>query len=203
MNEKHYKQYSNELLKIVELYDEINKTNLIASGSGWDDGLNLYSSDATNRWNLLVDNGAGDMFRIAYNNSEKLRVQTDGEVFTIGTGKAGSDFRAPIFYDSNNTSFYLNPDGTSNLSTLSTDTNEGIFNNQRRNHSTYTNFNDTGLRAGINYLQQGTNGPTGTASHQWYGWRLGLGGDYGTQTGSSGHYAQEWYIARKGQGGNI
>jgi len=110
--------------------------------------------------------------------------------------------RPKIVYDYDNTGFYLNPNGTSNLSTLSTDTNEGIFNNQRRNHGTTQNFNDTSLRAGINYLQQGTNGPTGTASHQWYGWRLGLGGDYGTQTGSSGHYAQEWYIARKGQGGN-
>jgi hypothetical protein len=79
---------------------------------------------------------------------------------------------------------------------------EGIFNNQRRNHQTQTNFNDTSLRAGVNYLQGGTNGPTNTSGHQWYGFRMGLGADYGTQTGSSGHYAQEWFVARKGQGGN-
>jgi hypothetical protein len=118
------------------------------------------------------------------------------------TSNWSTNLYAPIFYDSNNTAFYVDPNGTSNLSTLSTGTNEGIFNNQRRNHSTTQNFNDTALRAGINYLQQGTNGPTGTANHQWYGWRLGLGGEYGTQTGSSGHYAQEWYIARKSEGGN-
>lgn len=87
----------------------IRKTNLVASGSGWDDGLNLYSSDASNRWNLLVDDGASDMFRIAYNNSEKFRIQTDGEVFTLGTGQAGSDFRAPIFYDSNDTNYFIDP----------------------------------------------------------------------------------------------
>jgi hypothetical protein len=128
--------------------------------------------------------------------SWSLRIDNSGNTF------ATASHRAPQFYDSNNTAYYVDPNATSNLSTLSTDTNEGIFNNQRRNHGTAVNFNDTALRAGINYLQQGTNGPTGTADHQWYGWRLGLGGEYGTQTGSSGHYAQEWYIARKGQGGN-
>ena len=125
-----------------------------------------------------------------------LRVRNNVAVYSTGYIYAG------LYYDSDNTGFYVNPSGTSNLSTLSTDTNEGIFNNQRRNHSTTQNFNDTSLRAGINYLQQGTNGPTGTANHQWYGWRLGLGGEYGTQTGSSNHYAQEWYIARKSTGGN-
>jgi len=96
---------------------QIRKTNLIASGSGWDDGLNLYSSDASNRWNVLVDNGTGDYLRFAYNNSEKLRLQTDGEVFTIGTGKAGSDFRAPAFYHSGNTSYYVSPgNGTNGIS---------------------------------------------------------------------------------------
>jgi len=79
---------------------------------------------------------------------------------------------------------------------------EKVFNNQGRNHSTQTNFNDTSLRAGVNYLQGGTNGPTGSSSHQWYGFRLGLGNDYGTQTGQSGHYASELYWARAGQGGS-
>ena len=89
----------------------IRKTNLIASGSAWDDGLNLYSSDATNRWNLLVDDGAADAFRIAYNNSEALNINTSRNV------TAAVDFRAPIFYD-NNTAYYFNGDGTTNLLNL-------------------------------------------------------------------------------------
>jgi hypothetical protein len=39
-----------------------------------------------------------------------------------GTGFASSDFRAPIFYDSENTGFYLDPNGTSNLNQLTTNT---------------------------------------------------------------------------------
>jgi len=88
------------------------------------------------------------------------------------------------------------------VSVASVGTVENIFNNQTRNHTTQNNFNDTSLRAGVNYFQGGTNGPTDTSGHQWYGFRMGLGNDYGTQTGSSSHYAQEWYIARKNQGGN-
>jgi hypothetical protein len=87
----------------------IRKTNLIASGSGWDDCLNLYSSDQSNRWNLLVDDGAADAFRIAYNNSEALQINTSRNVTAI------VDFRAPIFYDSNNTAYNCNPDGRSAL----------------------------------------------------------------------------------------
>ena len=84
----------------------------------------------------------------------------------------------------------------------STGIGERLFNNQGRNHDTFIDFNSTAIRSGANYLQQGTNGPTGTASHQWYGFRLGLGADYGTVTGSSGHYASDLYWGRQSQGGN-
>ena len=90
----------------------IRRTDLIASGSGWDDGLNLYSSDQSNRWNFLVDDGASDMLRIAYNNSERLQFATGGAITAIG------DFRAPIFYDSNNTAYYVDPASTSYIATL-------------------------------------------------------------------------------------
>jgi hypothetical protein len=153
------------------------------------------STNANYGWWWFMDTNF-DMGFHADGASDRFTLTRQGEATVFAS------MSAPIYYDRNNTNFYVNPATTSNLSTLSTDTNEGIFNNQRRNHSTTVNFNDTSLRAGVNYLQQGSNGPTGTTSHQWYGWRLGLGGDYGTQTGSSGHYAQEWYVARKGQGGN-
>jgi hypothetical protein len=87
----------------------IRKTNIVASGSGWDDGLNLYSADGANRWNLLVDDGAGDSFRLAYNNSEALQINTSRNI------TASVDFRAPIFYDSSNTAYYVDPNSTSSM----------------------------------------------------------------------------------------
>jgi hypothetical protein len=61
---------------------------------------------------ILVDDGAADSFRIAYNNSEALNINTSRNV-TVNV-----DIRAPIFYDSNNTGFYLDPASTSNLNVL-------------------------------------------------------------------------------------
>jgi hypothetical protein len=101
----------------------IRKTNLIASGSAWDDGLNLYSSDATNRWNLLVDNGAGDIFRVAYNNSEALQINTSRNVIAL------VDFRAPIFRDSADpTNYYVDPASTSVLQDLNVYSNQATGN---------------------------------------------------------------------------
>lgn len=100
-------------------YNMYSRLNLYAPGSGWEDGLNLYSSDETNKWNLLVDNGASDQLRIAYNSSEKMRFETNGDITTLGVGYATNSFRAPTFYDSNNTNYYLNPYSNSQLQTLS------------------------------------------------------------------------------------
>jgi hypothetical protein len=61
------------------------KTNMTANGAGWDDHLNLYSSDATNRWNVLVDSGASNRLRFAYNNSEKFYINNDGSAVHAGT----------------------------------------------------------------------------------------------------------------------
>ena len=76
---------------------------------------------------------------------------------------------------------------------------ETLFNNQGHTHSSSTNFN-TEMPAGVHYMQQGTNGPTGTASHQFYGIKFGLGSDYGTTSGG-GQYSSQMYYPRAGQGG--
>jgi len=80
----------------------IRKTNLVASGTSWDDGLNLYSSDESNRWNLLVDNGASDYLRFAYNNSEDFRLQPDATI-------SYNSMYAPIYYDLDDSTYYTNP----------------------------------------------------------------------------------------------
>ena len=50
-----------------------------------------------------------------------LRNSNDSYNFIVndgGTASAGGDFRAPIFYDSNDTGYYLNPASTSNLNSV-------------------------------------------------------------------------------------
>jgi hypothetical protein len=98
----------------------IRKTSIVATGSGWDDGLNLYSADTINRWNVLVDDGATDSLRFAFNNTERFRIGSGGDVTSL------IDHRAPIFYDSNNTGYYLNPNGISSISQVYSD-NLSIF----------------------------------------------------------------------------
>jgi hypothetical protein len=51
-----------------------------ALSSAWTSHLNLISSDGTNEWNLLVDNGASDNLRFAFNASEKFAIQSSGDV---------------------------------------------------------------------------------------------------------------------------
>jgi hypothetical protein len=109
----------------------IRKTNIVAIGSGWDDGLNLYSSDVTNRWNLLVDDGASDSLRFAFNNTERFRIDTNGVVNSL------VEHRAPIFYDSNDTAFYLDP-ATSSFSSVLNGTirlQSGAFGTNSRSNS--------------------------------------------------------------------
>jgi hypothetical protein len=90
----------------------IRKTNLTCSGSGWDDGLNIYSSAGTNRWNFLTDSGASNAMRIAYNNSEAININTG--IYTTIYGST----RSPIFYDSDNTGYYSNPDSDSYINSI-------------------------------------------------------------------------------------
>lgn len=71
-----------------------------------------------------------------------------------------------------------------------------LFNNQAQSHSSSTNFN-TSMSAGVHYMQGGTNGPTGGTSHQFYGIKFGLGGDYS----SSSAYSSQMYYPRADQGG--
>ena len=69
-----------------------------------------------------------------------------------------------------------------------------IFNNKGRAHGAVNNFN-TAMTPGPNYLQGNTNGP-GSGNDQWYGLMFGLGSEYGTTTGTSGHYAAQMYFKR-------
>jgi len=123
---------------------------------------------------------------------------------------ATGDIRAPIYYDSNDTGYYVNPNSTSNFAGLTVSStitgnisgNSGsvggltpnqFFNNMGNGHSTYTDFNNV-PNFGAYYVQQGGSSPTGVSSHQWYGLTLGLGNDYPLSS-----YGSQFYYPRAAQ----
>jgi hypothetical protein len=59
---------------------------------------------------------------ISLNGDTNLNLSTpSGAVFFDTYGEANGSLRAPIFYDLNNTGYYLNPNGTSNVVTVNAD----------------------------------------------------------------------------------
>lgn len=127
-----------------------------------------------------------------------------------GNVTINTDIRSPIFYDSNNTAYYVDPASTSNLVGLTVaNTISGsitgnsasvaglvpaqFYNNMGNNHTTYTNFNSV-PGFGNYYLQNSTNGPTGIAGNQFYGFTLGLGNDYPLSL-----YGSQIYYPRRAQ----
>ena len=99
-----------------------------SDGSGWSyggrivevdegDGMNMaFDVNYTNSWTnnaMVVSGRSGRMGNVGIGTaspSQKLDVQ--------GTAYASYDFRAPIFYDSANTAYYVDPASTSNLNIL-------------------------------------------------------------------------------------
>jgi len=77
-----------------------------ASGSG--STVEFYN-DATKLGDIYIDPSKNIVFR---NASERMRITSGGSV------TANVDMRAPIFYDSNDTGYYLNPASTSNLNAV-------------------------------------------------------------------------------------
>lgn len=70
-----------------------------------------------NMYGLGYEYGSGYDHHLALRNNGTTysRLGFAGGMFLGGTGTAGSDWRAPIFYDSNDTGYYLDPNGSSNL----------------------------------------------------------------------------------------
>ena len=120
--------------------------------------------------------------------------------FTTDTARFIGNVRATIFYDIDNTAYYIDAAGTSNLNalTLASGSVLGaviIFNNMNQSHGTYTDANLVG-DFGFRYLQGATNGPAIPSATQYYGMTLGLGAEYGFAS-----YASQFYWPRQGTGG--
>jgi len=71
-----------------------------------------------NMYGLAYEYGSGYDHHLALKNNGTTysRFGFIGGAFIGGTATAGGDFRAPIFYDSNDTGFYIDPNSTSVLS---------------------------------------------------------------------------------------
>jgi len=95
---------------------------------------------------------------------------------TSGNGQAHTSWRAPIFYDSNNTSYYVNPDSTTSLRTVgswrsNSSTWDGEFAGKMQYHSNWWYIQTTNgvfIRnaSGANNITLSAAG-TGTANNDW------------------------------------
>jgi hypothetical protein len=84
--------------------------------------------------------------------------QTTGDVIVGRVGTAQQDFRAPIFYDSNNTGFYLDPNSTG---ISSNNAGGAVFRNIQISSASFTDTIQNVSSGGNIWLNYGHNGPVG------------------------------------------
>jgi hypothetical protein len=88
---------------IFRTYAADTRYNIRVTGG---DQFNAYLSDAATTLYLQYHGGSGGTLNVG---NGKFIVNTSGD------GTASASLRAPIFYDSDDTGFYVDPNGTSNL----------------------------------------------------------------------------------------
>jgi hypothetical protein len=87
----------------------------------WHTGIQIGASTAyggTRFFNNSINVGT-QIFSVGDGDNH---VRVNNNLYVTGTGQSSADFRAPIFYDSDNTSFYLNPASLSYVSSFQTAT---------------------------------------------------------------------------------
>ena len=68
----------------------------------------------SNRWYIVSNGNSNRIVQFRQNGSDRSYIQNDGRF--IGNVTAPNDARAPIFYDNNDTGYYIDPNSTSNSS---------------------------------------------------------------------------------------
>jgi hypothetical protein len=128
-------------------------------------------------------------------------------VNTSGVFQANGDFRAPIFYDSNDTGYYVNPNGTSQFSTINANASCSFTASSYCIYA-YGNGN-TGSNAGVglNVFSTGGNGAM-MAFHRggYYAVNMGLDSDNVFRIGGWSASANRWQLDMSGNGtyaGNV
>jgi hypothetical protein len=152
-------------------------------------------------WTESFGNTAtGIAFHISGNVGRFLEMRTNGLLYWNGTMVADTDFRAPIFYDSNNTAYYVDPASTSNLVGLT------VANTISGTISSVSATTSTGIQtnyvAGINTTTPGQttygiafSGSSSTDNAQGitWGWS-GTAAQAGIYVQSSGSYGTKMYF---------
>jgi hypothetical protein len=200
-------------------------------------GIQFTSAGSNERWSLGYCSGSDFNFRITQNQG----MRTDGsgnndgwgtERFIINTSgniTAAVDFRAPIFYDSNDTGYYINPNSDARLYALvvgySTSSAPGVFRVAAGHGDTSIRLTAQGLGSGNSPTMQwwvsepnvtwdwggfgynvtndgGSPGGFGRVNTSWgqaY-MRFSTGGElYFYNTNTSGSRTQSLYLAPGGQ----
>ena len=86
-------------------------TGIIMGASPSYGGIRMYNNSLNVANAILFSVGDGDN-----------HVRVGNNLYLTGTGQSSADFRAPIFYDSNDTNFYVNPASLSYVSSIQTAT---------------------------------------------------------------------------------
>jgi hypothetical protein len=154
------------------------------------------SSGGTSNFRHAWYDGAA-YFNVTAASSQITFERTAGNTAVYSAG----DFRAPIFYDSNNTAYYVDAASTSNLNALTIASGEVLgaavtFNNMNQVHGQQTDFNAI-TNFGVRYVQGSTNGPGISGATQYYGFSLGLGSNY-----PYSDFGSQFYWPRTPVGGN-
>ena len=69
------------------------------------------------RWYIVSNGNSNRIVQFRQNGSDRSYIANDGRLIGVG-GTASQDWRAPIFYDTDNTGYYANPAGQSHFNTL-------------------------------------------------------------------------------------
>jgi len=71
----------------------------------------------SNRWYIVSNGNSNRIVQFRQDGSDRSYIANDGRLHGVG-GTASQDWRAPIFYDTNDTSYYSNPASDSRYNTL-------------------------------------------------------------------------------------
>jgi hypothetical protein len=123
------------------------------------------------------------------NGSMLCGFQANGTNWGSGKVVANSDMRAPIFYDYNNTGYYLDPNGTSNLASVQADN----WFRPIGGCGVYWESYGRGIRAADNEFSYGNIGTYGAGLNGWRGYGINPNNSILMSNGSTtGLYNPQW-----------
>jgi hypothetical protein len=85
------------------------------TGNPGNDTLKIQAH--SNRWYIVSNGNSNRIVQFRQDGSDKSYIANDGRLHGVG-GTASGDWRAPIFYDTNNTGYYQDPASTSRMNVV-------------------------------------------------------------------------------------